>query len=129
MMTVEQIVHAFKSGEKSAEEITRGCWAVIAKKNPEINAFVEVFEADALSRAKELDEKRARGEELGALTGVPVAIKDNILYKGHKATCCSKMLENYVASYTSTVVEKLLAAGAVIIGRTNMDEFAMGSTN
>ena len=58
-----------------------------------------------------------------------MAIKDNILYKGHKATCCSKMLENYVASYTSTVVEKLLAAGAVIIGRTNMDEFAMGSTN
>lgn len=129
MMTVEQIVHTFKSGEKSAEEITRGCLAVIVEKNPEINAFVEVFEADALSRAKELDEKRARGEELGALAGVPVAIKDNILYKGHKATCCSKMLENYVASYTSTVVEKLLAAGAVIIGRTNMDEFAMGSTN
>lgn len=129
MMTVDQIVNAFKSGGKSAEEITRGFLAVIAEKNPEINAFVEVFEADALSRAKELDEKRARGEQLGPLAGVPVAIKDNILYKGHKATCCSKMLASYVASYTSTVVEKLLAADAVIVGRTNMDEFAMGSTN
>ncbi|MGN0016596.1 MAG: Asp-tRNA(Asn)/Glu-tRNA(Gln) amidotransferase subunit GatA [Candidatus Avelusimicrobium sp.] len=129
MMTVDQIINAFKSGEKSAEEITRGFLDVIAQKNPEINAFVEVFEEGALARAKELDQKRARGEKLGALAGVPVAIKDNILFKDHKATCCSKMLENYVASYTSTVVEKLLAADAVIIGRTNMDEFAMGSTN
>lgn len=129
MMTVDQIINAFKSGEKSAEEITRGFLDVIAQKNPEINAFVEVFEEGALARAKELDQKRARGEKLGALAGVPVAIKDNILFKDHKATCCSKMLENYVASYTSTVVEKLLAADAVILGRTNMDEFAMGSTN
>lgn len=129
MMTVDQIINAFKSGEKSAEEITRGFLDVIAQKNPEINAFVEVFEEGVLARAKELDQKRARGEKLGALAGVPVAIKDNILFKDHKATCCSKMLENYVASYTSTVVEKLLAADAVIIGRTNMDEFAMGSTN
>lgn len=129
MMTVDQIINAFKSGEKSAEEITRGFLDVIAQKNPEINAFVEVFEEGALARAKELDQKRARGEKLGALAGIPVAIKDNILFKDHKATCCSKMLENYVASYTSTVVEKLLAADAVIIGRTNMDEFAMGSTN
>lgn len=129
MMTVDQIINAFKSGEKSAEEITRGFLDVISQKNPEINAFVEVFETGSLARAKELDQKRARGEKLGALAGVPVAIKDNILFKDHKATCCSKMLENYVASYTSTVVEKLLAADAVIIGRTNMDEFAMGSTN
>lgn len=69
------------------------------------------------------------GEKLGPLAGVPVGIKDNILYKGHKATCCSKMLANYVAPYNSTVVNKLLAADAVIVGRTNMDEFAMGSSN
>lgn len=129
MLTVEQIVKSVLSGEKTAEEITRESLAQIAARNPEINAFVEVFEADALERAKAVDAKRVRGEKLGALAGVPVAIKDNILYKDHKATCCSKMLENYVASYTSTVVEKLLAADAVIIGRTNMDEFAMGSTN
>ena len=129
MMTVSEIIKAITNGEKTAEQITRESLAVIAQKNPEINAFVEVFEQDALAQAKAVDEKRARGEKLGALAGVPVAIKDNILYKGHKATCCSKMLANYVAPYTSTVVEKLLAADAVIIGRTNMDEFAMGSSN
>lgn len=129
MMTISQIIHAIESGEKTAEQITRESLSIIAQKNPEINAFVEVFEQDALAQAQAVDAKKARGEKLGALAGVPVAIKDNILYKGHKATCCSKMLANYVASYTSTVVEKLLAADAVIIGRTNMDEFAMGSSN
>ena len=129
MMTISEITKAISSGEKSAEQITREALKVIAQKNPEINAFVEVFEQEAISRASAVDAKRSRGEKLGPLAGVPVAIKDNILYKGHKATCCSKMLENYVASYTSTVVEKLLAADAVIIGRTNMDEFAMGSSN
>lgn len=129
MMTVYEIVKAVTQGTQTAEEITRESLKVIAEKNPRINAFVEVFEQDALAQAKAIDAKRARGEKLGALAGVPVGIKDNLLYKGHNATCCSKMLENYVASYTSTVVEKLLAADAVIIGRTNMDEFAMGSSN
>ena len=129
MMTISEITKSLACGEKSAEQITRESLAKIAEKNGEINAFVEVFEEEALARAREIDAKRARGEKLGPLAGVPVAIKDNILYQGHKATCCSKMLENYVAPYTSTVVEKLLAADAVIIGRTNMDEFAMGSTN
>ena len=129
MMTIDQILTAITSGQKTAEQITHEFLDVIAEKNPTINAFVEVFEKDALAQAQAVDAKKARGEKLGPLAGVPVAIKDNILYKGHKATCCSKMLENYVASYTATVVEKLLAADAVIIGRTNMDEFAMGSTN
>ena len=129
MMTISQIIESISSGTKTAEQITRESLSVIAQKNPEINAFVEVFEQDALAQAKAVDAKKARGEKLGPLAGVPVAVKDNILYQGHKATCCSKMLANYVASYTSTVVEKLLAADAVIIGRTNMDEFAMGSSN
>ena len=128
-MTIFDIVESVTSGKKSAEEITRYYLAQIAEKNPQINAFVEVFEQDALAQAKAIDAKKARGEKLGALAGVPVGIKDNILYQGHKATCCSNMLANYTAAYTSTVVEKLLAADAVIIGRTNMDEFAMGSSN
>ncbi len=128
-MTIAEIVKAVTSGTKTAEEITRYYLAQIKEKNPQINAFVEVFEADALAQAKAIDAKKARGERLGPLAGVPVGIKDNILYKGHKATCCSKMLANYTAAYTSTVVERLLAADAVIIGRTNMDEFAMGSSN
>lgn len=129
MMTVLEIAAAVAEGKKTALEVTQESLAKIAALNPRLNALVEVFEADALSQAKAVDAKRARGEKLGPLCGVPVAIKDNILYKGHHATCCSKMLANYVASYTSTVVEKLLAADAVIIGRANMDEFAMGSTN
>lgn len=128
-MTIDQIITAITSGEKTAEQITRDSLAKIAKLNPSLNALVEVFEQDALAQAKAIDQKKARGEKLGPLAGVPVAIKDNILYQGHKATCCSKMLQNYVSAYTSTVVEKLLAADAVIIGRANMDEFAMGSTN
>ena len=129
MMNVFEIVEAVTSGKKTAEAIVRESLEVIAQKNPSINAFVEVFTQDALSQAKAIDEKRARGEKLGPLAGVPVGIKDNLLFKGHKATCCSKMLANYTAAYNSTVVERLLAADAVIVGRTNMDEFAMGSTN
>lgn len=129
MMTVLEIAAAVAEGKKTALEVTQESLAKIAELNPRLNALVEVFEADALAQAKAVDAKRARGEKLGPLCGVPVAIKDNILYKGHRATCCSKMLANYVASYTSTVVGKLLAADAVIIGRANMDEFAMGSTN
>lgn len=128
-MTICEIIKAITSGTQTAEEITRYYLAQIAQKNPQINAFVEVFEQDALAQAKAVDAKKARGEKLGLLAGVPIAIKDNILYKGHKATCCSKMLENYTAAYTATVVEKLLAQDAIIIGRTNMDEFAMGSSN
>ena len=128
-MTISQIIQQIASGAKTAEEITRYYLEQINEKNPQINAFVEVFEQDALAQAKAIDAKKARGEKLGALAGVPVAIKDNILYKGHQATCCSKMLANYTAAYTATVVEKLLAQDAVIIGRTNMDEFAMGSSN
>jgi aspartyl-tRNA(Asn)/glutamyl-tRNA(Gln) amidotransferase subunit A len=128
-MTICEIVKQIQDGTLSAEQVTKDALAKIAQLNPTINAFVEVFEQDALVRARAVDAKRARGEKLGALAGVPVGIKDNILYKGHKATCCSKMLENYQAAYNACVVDKLLAADAVIIGRTNMDEFAMGSTN
>ncbi len=129
MKTVLEITQAVRSGACTAREAVQETLRVIAEKNPQINAFVEVWETEALERADELDARRARGEKLGELAGVPVGIKDNILYKGHKATCCSKMLANYVAPYNSTVVERLLAADAVIIGRTNMDEFAMGSSN
>ena len=128
-MTVSEILNDILSGKRTAEDVTRACLDKIKELNPQINAFVEVWEEDALKQAQALDAKKARGEKLGPLAGVPVAIKDNILYKGHKATCCSKMLENYVAPYNSTVVEKLLAADAVIIGRANMEEFAMGSSN
>ena len=129
MKTIYDIVSDVQSGAKTAREIVLESLRRIKELNPQINAFVETWPEEALQRADEIDARRNRGEKLGPLAGVPVGIKDNILYKGHKATCCSKMLANYVAPYSASVVEKLLAADAVIVGRTNMDEFAMGSSN
>lgn len=97
------------------------------KEKKDLNAVIEVF-ADALEKADEVDKKIASGQKVGVLAGVPIAIKDNILYKGHKMGCASKFMQNFVAPYTSTVVKKLLDEDAVILGRTNMDEFAMGSS-
>ncbi len=96
------------------------------KKNEKYNAVLEVFD-DALERAKELDAKIEKGY-IGLLAGVPIIIKDNIFYKGKVCSCSSKFMEKHVASYNSTVVEKILNEGAIIIGRANMDEFAMGSS-
>lgn len=94
-----------------------------------LNAFVEVFEKDALQQATNLDAARVSGKALGKLHGVIISIKDVICYKGHKVTAASKILENYTAVYNATAVEKLLAEGAIIIGRNNCDEFAMGSSS
>ena len=92
-----------------------------------LNAVIEVFD-DAIMLAKKLDEKIKRGEPVGKLAGVPVAIKDNIFYEGKQVTCASKFMQGFVAPYSSTVVKKLLAEDAIIICRTNMDEFAMGGS-
>ncbi len=94
-----------------------------------LNAFVETFADDARKQAKALDVKRNAGESLGKLHGVIVSIKDVICYKGHKVTASSKILENYTAVYNATAVEKLLQEDAIIIGRNNCDEFAMGSSS
>jgi aspartyl-tRNA(Asn)/glutamyl-tRNA(Gln) amidotransferase subunit A len=94
-----------------------------------LNAFLETFAAEAIARANELDAQRAAGLPLGKLHGVVVGIKDVLCYDGHKVTAASKILENYTAIYSATAIEKLLAEGAIIIGRQNCDEFAMGSSN
>ncbi len=101
----------------------------VIENKKHLNAFLEVFTDDALTQAKLLDEKRKSGKPLGKLHGVIVSIKDVIAYKGHKATASSKILENFTSIYNATVVEKLLAEDAIIIGRNNCDEFAMGSSN
>lgn len=95
----------------------------------DLNAFLEVFAEEALERATELDALRAKGECMGKLHGVIVGIKDVLSYKGHTLSAASKILENYTAIYSATAIEKLIAAGAIIIGRQNCDEFAMGSSN
>jgi aspartyl-tRNA(Asn)/glutamyl-tRNA(Gln) amidotransferase subunit A len=99
------------------------------KKNKHLNSFLEVFSEEALQQAKFLDEKRKSGEKPGKLHGVIISLKDVISYKNHTLSAASKILENFTSIYNATVVEKLLAEDAIIIGRTNCDEFAMGSTN
>jgi len=94
-----------------------------------LNAFLEVYAEEALERARELDAKRKKGDSLGKLHGVIVGLKDVICYKGHKVSAASKILEGYTAIYNATATERLLAEDAIIIGRQNCDEFAMGSSN
>ena len=94
-----------------------------------LNAFVQVYAEDALERARQLDAERASGHPMKPLHGVVIALKDVLSYKGHPLTAASNILKGFTAIYTATAVEKLLEAGAIIIGHTNCDEFAMGSTN
>jgi len=110
--------------EISSSELVSDCLKEIKANDQKIGAFLEVFEEDALNQAKEIDKK----EKIGPLEGIPIAIKDAILVKGKRNTCGSKILENYIAAYDATVVKKLKNAGMIIIGKTNMDEFAMGSS-
>ena len=100
----------------------------LAGDRSELNAFLEVFEESALKKAEEVDQ-RMRSGDAGALAGTIISIKDNICYKGHRVSAASKILGNFRSLYSATVVERLLAADAVILGRTNCDEFAMGSSN
>jgi len=99
------------------------------KKNSHLNAFLEVYEKEAISRAIEIDAEIASVHALGKMHGVVVALKDVLCYKDHKASAASKILENHTAIYNATAVQKLLVEGAIIIGRNNCDEFAMGSSN
>ncbi|MCR5214578.1 MAG: Asp-tRNA(Asn)/Glu-tRNA(Gln) amidotransferase subunit GatA [Eubacterium sp.] len=115
-------------GEISSLEATKAYLDAIGAKDKEINAYITVDTAGALKAAEEADKKIAAGQLTGPLAGVPVAIKDNMCIEGTLTTCASHILDNFVPTYTSTAVEKLKAAGAIVLGRTNMDEFAMGST-
>ena len=99
------------------------------REKKHLNAFLEVFEDEALQQAYLLDEQRRQGKPSGKLHGVVVAIKDVLSYKGHKVSAASKILEGFTAIYNATAVAKLLEAGAIIIGRNNCDEFAMGSSS
>ena len=117
-----------QAGEVSSVELVRAYLDRIEQHDPQVGAFLR-YDADrALQTAKHIDERRQAGEKLGPMAGVPVALKDILAEKGERTTCASRMLEEFVAPYDSTVVARLKAADAVLIGRVNMDEFAMGGS-
>jgi len=129
-LTLTELAGAIARRDCSAADATAASLARIAQSNPDLNAYTQVFEDQARARAGEIDRRLAAEgpEAVGPLAGVPVAIKDNICTTLGRTTCCSKILESYESPFNATVVERLLAAGAVIVGKTNLDEFAMGSS-
>jgi aspartyl-tRNA(Asn)/glutamyl-tRNA(Gln) amidotransferase subunit A len=127
-LTIAQAREKFDHGDVSSVDLTAACLKEIESRNPSLNAFLEVWRESALEEAKRSDERRAAGEVFGPMDGIPLAVKDNILVEGRGCSAASKILENYVAVRDATVIRKLKAQGAVFLGRTNMDEFAMGSS-
>jgi aspartyl-tRNA(Asn)/glutamyl-tRNA(Gln) amidotransferase subunit A len=127
-LTLAEIARGLAAKEFSAEELTRGLLARIRQLDPQLNSFITVTEDLALEQAKAADTRRAAGEE-GALLGAPIAHKDLFCTEGVLTSCASKILDGFKAPYDATVVARLKAAGAVSLGKLNMDEFAMGSSN
>jgi len=125
-LTIVSARKKLDSKEFTAVELAEAYLKEIEKKNSKLNAYLEVFD-DVIEQAKNADVRIAKGE-WASLLGIPLAIKDNIVIKGKKSTAGSKILKNYIAPYNATVIEKLRREGAVFLGRTNMDEFALGSS-
>ncbi len=128
-LTAAELLTKLSAGEISSVELTRAFLDRIAAVDGKVKAFLRVDPAAALSCAEEIDRRRKAGKSLGPLAGLPVAIKDLLCTEGEPTTCASRMLENFRPPYDATVIAKLKAADAVLIGKTNMDEFAMGGSN
>jgi len=127
-LSIDQIREHLTERKISAEELVRAHLDLIERKDKEVKSFLSLCPERALVQARQMDRRVAAGEPLPALAGVPVAVKDVILTHGVRTTCASKILENYIAPYDSTAVARLEAAGASVLGKTNCDEFAMGSS-
>ena len=127
-VSIAALARAVASGQASAEEVLREHLARLRAWEPQLGAYLRVLEPQALAQARAVDAKRGRGEALGRLAGVPVAVKDNMLVRGVETTTGSRVLQGHTAAYDATVVRRLLDEDAVLLGQTNMDEFAMGSS-
>lgn len=127
-LTISEALEGLRARKFSATALLESCLTTIREHDLKINAFLEIWETDARRAAAEVDRKIARGEDAGPLGGIPMALKDNMLVMGREVTAASKILKGHISAYNATVVERLATAGAVFLGRTNMDEFAMGSS-
>ena len=126
--TVHELVEKLEKGEVTSEQITRSYFDRIKEVDPKVKAYVSTLEDEAIAKAKEVDEDRKAGKPVSKFAGIPIGIKDNMCITGTKTTCSSKMLENFVAPYNATVIEKLNKEDLVYLGKLNMDEFAMGGS-
>ena len=127
-LTAHEASELLKKGEVSSLELTKAALDRIDAVEDKVKGYITVLADEALKSAEKVDKAIADGEKIGDLTGIPIAIKDNICTEGVLTTCASKMLHNFVSPYDATVTKKLKAENAVILGKVNMDEFAMGST-
>ena len=127
-LTIKEASEKLKVGAMTSEELTDDVLRRIKEINPKLNAFILFWENEARAAAKASDERRKTGQELSEIDGIPLAVKDNMCMKDTVTTAGSKILENFISPYDATVIIKLKNAGAIIIGKTNMDEFAMGSS-
>ncbi|MBE9032877.1 Asp-tRNA(Asn)/Glu-tRNA(Gln) amidotransferase subunit GatA [filamentous cyanobacterium LEGE 11480] len=128
MASIRELHQQLVNKDRSATEIAQEALKRIDSVDAKVNSFLLVTPEHALAQAKQVDDKIAAGEDIGPLAGIPIGVKDNICTQGTKTTCASKILENFVPPYNATVNQKLLDAGAVMVGKTNMDEFAMGGS-
>ena len=127
-MTALELAAKIKQRQIHVVDGVKAVFDQIESKEETVHAYLDLYKKEAYARAKEVEKEIADGTYAGPLAGVPIAIKDNICIKGKKTTCASRILENFVPQYNAEVIDRLEKAGMIIIGKTNMDEFAMGST-
>src|SRR5438105_5071012 len=127
-ITADKLVALYRNGDLTVTEVITNVYDEIERTDGDVRAFISLCRDRAVEEARRIDVKITAGEPLASLAGVPVAIKDNLAIRDMTTTCASRVLEGYIPPYTATAVERLRSAGAIIVGKTNCDEFAMGST-